>query len=476
MQSLILNILLIYIVLYAILQLVNDQKHTENIMKIHLFEHFTYKKLFRFTLPSILMMIFTSVYCVVDGYFVSNFVGETPFAAINFIMPFIMIMSSFGFMFGTGGSALISKTMGEGDRDKANRLFTMLTCVSLITGIIIAVLGIIFVRPLASALGAEGEMLDNCVVYGRIILGAMPTFMLQQEFQSFFVTAEKPQMGLITTIGAGITNMLLDVLFIAGFGWGIVGAAAATTVSQLVGGIIPIIYFSLPNSSLLKFTKPDFDFKALVKTCTNGSSELMSNAAMSLVGLLYNVQLMKHAGESGVAAYGVMMYVGMIFIAIFIGYSIGTAPIVGYNYGAGNTDELKSLLKKSLTIMGVISCAMLILGEALAMPLSLLFMSKSPETLAITVHGFKIFSFQFLFCGIAIFGSGFFTALNNGLISALISFLRTLVFQVAAIMLLPLIWEPAIDGIWGSIIVAEVSAAALTFVFLIANRKKYKYF
>lgn len=444
-------------------------------MTIRLSDHFTYGKLFRFTLPSIAMMIFTSIYGVVDGFFVSNFVGETPFAAINFIMPFIMILGSFGFMFGTGGSALISKTMGEGNRERANRLFSMLTYTSLGVGALVAVLGVIFVRPLAAALGAEGAMLDDCVTYARIILAATPAFMLQQEFQSFYITAEKPQMGLITTIAAGVMNMVLDALFIAGFGWGVAGAALATALSQVVGATVPLVYFALPNTSLLRLGAPFFDGRALLKACTNGSSELMSNAAMSIVGMLYNVQLMKYAGEPGVAAYGVMMYVGMIFVAIFIGYSIGTAPVIGYHYGAKNEGELKSLLKKSLAITGVISVSMLVLSFSLARPLSLIFMSQSPETLEITVHGFKIFSFQFLFCGIAIFGSSFFTALNNGLISALISFLRTLVFQLAAIMLLPLIWKPAVDGIWLSVVVAEVSAAALTLVFLAANKKRYGY-
>ena len=444
-------------------------------MNIRLSDHFTYGKLFRFTLPSVAMMIFTSIYGVVDGFFISNFVGETPFAAINFIMPFIMILGSFGFMFGTGGSALISKTMGEGDMARAKRLFSMLTYVSLITGALIAVLGIIFVRPLASALGAEGEMLDYCTTYARIILAAIPAFMLQQEYQSFFITAEKPQMGLFTTIAAGVTNMLLDAAFIAGLGWGVEGAALATAISQAVGALIPIIYFSLPNSSLLRLGAPYFDGKALLKTCTNGSSELMSNAAMSLVGMLYNIQLMRYAGEAGVAAYGVMMYVGMIFVAIFIGYAIGTAPVIGFHFGAKNSSELKSLLKKSLVITAVISVTMLVLGIILARPLSLIFMSASPETLELTVHGFKIFSFQFLFCGIAIFGSSFFTALNNGLISAVMSFIRTLVFQLAAVLLLPLIWTPAIDGIWFSVVVAELSAAALTVSFIIANKKKYGY-
>ena len=419
------------------------------------------------------MMIFTSIYGVVDGFFVSNFAGKTAFTAVNFIMPFLMILGTFGFMFGTGGSALISKTMGEGDMPRANRIFTMLTLVSFVTGVVVAVLGIVFIRPIAVLLGASGEMLEYCVIYGRIILAALPAFMLQQEFQSFFVTAEKPQLGLVSTLVSGVTNMVLDALLVAIFDLGIVGAAVATGISQLIGGVFPIIYFSRRNSSLLRFTRTSLDGKALLKTMTNGSSELMSNVSMSLVGMLYNVQLIKYAGEDGVAAYGVLMYVSMIFIAAFIGYSIGTAPVIGYHFGAGNTAELKSILKKSLVIISTVSVAMVVLGEVLAKPLSLVFVSYDVGLLELTVRGFYIFSFSFLFCGIAIFGSGFFTALNNGLISALISFLRTLVFQIVAIMILPLIWGT--DGIWVSVIVAELMAALTTAVFIIALRKKYKY-
>ncbi len=442
-------------------------------MHIQLSDRFSYKKLLRFTLPSIVMMIFTSIYGVVDGFFVSNYAGKTPFAAVNFIMPFIMILGAFGFMFGTGGSALISKTMGEGDMPKANRLFSMLVYISLLVGIVIAVLGMVFIRPIAALLGAKGAMLDGCVLYGRIILAVIPAFMLQMEFQSFFITAEKPQLGLAVTVAAGVTNMALDALFVAVFPWGIAGAAAATAISQIVGGLIPLLYFARPNTSRLRLTKFTYDGKALLKTCTNGSSELMSNISMSLVGMLYNVQLMKYAGEDGVAAYGVLMYVSMIFMAAFIGYSIGTAPVIGFHYGAQNHQELKSLRKKSLVLIIAFSVVMLILGEVLARPLSILFVGYDPQLFEMTLRGFAIYSFSFLFSGIAIFGSGFFTALNNGLVSALISFLRTLVFQIAAVLVLPLIWD--IDGIWVSIVVADLMAAAVTAAFLVGMRRKYRY-
>ncbi|MCX4315139.1 MAG: MATE family efflux transporter [Lachnospiraceae bacterium] len=442
-------------------------------MNIQLSDHFTYKKLFRFTLPSIVMMIFTYIYGVVDGYFVSNFVGKTPFAAVNFIMPFLMILGAVGFMFGTGGSALISKTMGEGRQEKAKRLFSLLVYLSLFCGIVITVLGLLFLRPVASLLGAEGEMLENCVSYGRIILIALPAFMLQMEFQSFFITAEKPQLGLAVTVAAGVTNMVLDGLFVGVFRWGLAGAAAATAISQVVGGFIPLIYFLRPNSSSLRLTKTTFDGKAVIRTCTNGSSELMSNVSMSLVGMLYNAQLIKYAGEDGVAAYGVLMYVSMIFIAAFLGYSIGTAPVIGFHYGAENHTELKSLLKRSLVIIGSFSLGMVVLSEVLAYPLSKIFVGYDKGLLELTLRGFVIYSFCFLFAGVSIFGSSFFTALNNGLISALISFLRTLVFQVATVVILPLFWK--IDGIWLSIVVAELLSFVVTVLFLIAKRKKYHY-
>lgn len=440
---------------------------------IQLSDHFSYQKLLRYTLPSILMMIFTSVYSVVDGFFVSNFVGKTPFAAVNFIMPFLLILGSLGFMFGTGGSALIAMTMGEGQTEKAKGLFSLFVYVTLLCGTVIALLGIVFIRPIAAWLGAEGEMLDQCVLYGRIILPALPAYMLQYEFQSFFATAEKPQLGLGFTIAAGLTNMVLDAVFVALLGWGLVGAAAATAISQAVGGVVPLLYFCRPNSSPLQLTRTKYDGRTLVRACANGSSELMSNISMSIVGMLYNTQLMKYAGEDGVAAYGVLMYVNMIFLAAFVGYSVGTAPIAGFHYGAQNHPELQSLLRKSLVIIGSVSLLMLAFAEGLAEPLARLFVGYDPSLMALTLRGFMIYSFSFLFAGVAIFGSSFFTALNNGLISALISFLRTLLFQVGAVLIFPLLW--GIDGIWLSIVAAEVMAAVVTALFLIGERKKYHY-
>lgn len=441
--------------------------------RIQLSDHFSFKKLLRFTFPSILMMIFTSIYSVVDGFFVSNFVGKTPFAAVNFIMPFLMLLGALGFMFGTGGSALIAKTLGEGKPDKAKGLFSLFLYVTLICGVVMAALGIVLIRPIAAWLGAEGTMLEQCVLYGRVILMALPAYMLQYEFQSFFATAEKPQLGLGFTVAAGLTNMALDALFVAVFRWGLVGAAAATALSQAVGGLAPLCYFGRPNASLLRLTKPEFDGRALRKACANGSSELLSNISMSIVGMLYNLQLMKYAGEDGVAAYGVLMYVNMIFLAAFIGYSVGTAPIVGFHYGLGNHSELKSLLRKSLLIVGAFSILMLGLAEGLGGPLARVFVGYDPALFDLTHRGFLIYSFSFLFAGISIFGSSFFTALNNGLVSALISFLRTFLFQTGAVLIFPLLW--GIDGVWLSIVAAELMAAVVTALLLIRKREQYQY-
>lgn len=442
-------------------------------MAIQLSDHFTYKRLLRFTLPSVIMMVFTSIYGVVDGFFVSNFAGKTPFTAINFIWPFIMILGAIGFMFGTGGSALVSKTMGEGNLPKANRVFSLLVYVSIGAGVLFAVLGLLVLRPVAIALGAEGEMLHQCLIYGTILLSALPTYVLQMEFQSFFVTAERPTLGLLFTVVSGITNILLDILFIGVFRWGIAGAALATAASQIVGGIGPLFYFFARNTSILHLTRTRFDGKSILRACTNGSSELMSNISMSLVGMLYNAQLMRYAGEDGVAAYGVLMYVGFVFLAIFIGYSVGIAPVVGYHYGAKNHAELKSLLKKSVILITITSIVMFLLAEALSTPLSHMFVGYDEELLQMTKQCFYVYSFAFLFAGMSIYGSSFFTALNNGLVSALISFLRTLVFQIAAVLIFPLIW--GLNDIWFSVVASDFMALAVTVIFLFALRKKYRY-
>lgn len=441
--------------------------------KIQLSDHFTFGRMMRFTLPPIVMMIFTSIYGVVDGFFVSNFVGKSAFTAVNFVMPVIMILGGLGFMFGTGGSALIAKTLGEGNSERANGIFSMLILFSALCGVAIAGIGLAVLRPVVALLGAEGELLENSILYARVVIIGIPALFLQYEFQSLLVTAEKPKLGLWVTVAAGVTNMALDALFVAVFRWGIVGAAVATVLSECIGGLLPVVYFFCKNTSRLRFTKPVFSGRDLLRICTNGSSELMSNIAMSLVSMLYNTQLLRYAGEDGVAAYGVLMYVSMIFVAVFFGFSVGTAPVIGFHFGAQNHGELKSLLRKSLTVISVFSVCMFALALGLAKPLSLLFVGYDEILMEMTLHAFFIFSFSFFFSGFAIYGSSFFTALNDGVTSAMISFLRTLVFQIAAVLIFPLIWK--LDGIWISIVAAEAMAVVVSAAFLIAKRKKYHY-
>lgn len=440
---------------------------------IRLSDHFTFGKLMRFTLPSIIMMVFTSIYSIVDGFFVSNFVGKTAFAAVNFAMPLLMILGCVGFMFGTGGSALISKFLGEGKSEKANETFSFVVYAAAASGTLLAVLGEIFVSPILSLMGAEGELLEQATLYSRIYLIGLPFYVLQFEFQCLFVTAEKPKIGLFVTLASGFANMILDAVLVMVFEWKVAGAAVATVVSMLVGGIIPLFYFGRKNRSLLKLTRCGFDKSVLFKTCTNGSSEFLSNVSTSFVSMLYNLQLMKYAGEDGVSAYGVLMYVAMIFQAIFIGYSVGAAPVVGYNFGAQNKEELRNVLRRSLVIIGIAAFLMFGAGELLSRPLAMLFVGYDAALMEMTDHAFRIFSFSFLMCGFTIYTSSFFTALNDGLISALVSILRTLVFQVICVIVFPLIWK--LDGIWISIVAAEVMAIVFSFVFLKIKRGKYGY-
>ena len=450
--------------------------------RIHLSDHFTFGKLIKFVSPSIIMMVFVSVYSVVDGVFVSNYTDELAFAALNLIFPFIMILGAVGFMLGTGGNAVVSKALGEGDNEKANQIFSMLVYATAILGTVLGLVGILVARPVAElfaraekdlSAAERVQLIEYCVLYARIILAVLPGFMLQNAFQGFFVTAEKGNMGLIVTIAAGVGNILLDALFVAGFKWGLAGAALATALNQLLGGVIPLIYFSRKNDSLLRLGKTKFDGKIFLEVCFNGSSELMTNVALSVVTILYNAQLMRYVGIDGVSAYGIMNYIGFIFIAVFLGYSIGSAPIIGFHYGAKNNDELKNVYQKSLTLVLIAGAAMTLLAELLAMPLSAIFVRNNAELLALTTRGLRIFAFNFLFAGFNIFASSFFTALSNGALSLLVSFSRTFVCQVVAVFLLPLIWQ--VDGIWAAAIAAELLTLILSAVLLLLNKKRYGY-
>lgn len=445
----------------------------EEDMKVHLSDHFTYKKLLRAVFPSVLMMVFTSMYTIVDGVFVSNLVGKTPFAALNLIYPVVAVVSAIGFMLGAGGSALVAKTLGEGNKERANKIFSMVVYFTIIIGAIISIVGAVVVEPVAIALGATPEMLPYCVIYGRILLAGEVVFMLQFLFNSFFIVAEKATLGFIVSIIAGATNIIFDAVFIAGCKWGIAGAASATLAGQLVGSVIPIIYFSVKNKSLLRLVPAKLEFKPILRSCTNGSSEFLSNISMAIVNMLYNMQLLKYIGENGVVAYGIMQYLAFIFSSVFLGYAIGSAPIVGYHYGAQNHDELKNLRKKSLLLMISIGIIMAALAEGLARPLSMIFVSYDGGLLDLTTFGLRIYAISFVLVGINIFSSSFFTALNNGLVSAIISFVRTLLFQVIAIMVMPLIF--GVNGIWSAVIVAEGLSLIVSVICFIVCRKRYKY-
>lgn len=441
--------------------------------KIKLSDHFTFRRLLRFTIPSIIMMVCTSVYSIVDGLFVSNFVGKEQFAALNLIMPVIMALSTIGFMFGTGGSAIVGITLGEGKKEQANEFFSLLVYVMMALGFSAAVLGFIFMRPLAIALGAKGQMISDCVLYGRISMISLPFFMLQIMFQSFYITAERPEMSLKISIATGLTNMILDYVFIAVFHWGLAGAAFATVTGELIGGTIPIFYFFLNKTSILHLGKTRFSGNVLAKTCLNGSSEMMTNISTSIVNMLYNYQVMRFAGEDGVAAYGVIMYANFIFAAMYLGYTIGCAPLISYNHGADNRKELHNLFKKSLMLISVTGILMLSIAQGLAGQVVGLFVGYDKELLALTITGFRIYSISYLLNGFNIWGSGFFTALGNGIISAQIAFFRTLLFQCSMVLLLPVFFE--INGVWAAIIVAELLALVVTGQFLIRKRKVYGY-
>ncbi len=441
-------------------------------MNIRISDHFDARRLARFVLPSVIMMIFTSIYSVVDGIFVANFVDKTAFAAVNFIMPLTMILGAIGFMLGAGGSALVAKVQGEGRWEKANEIFSMLVYVGIGGGVVLAVSGCVLVRPVAALMGAEGELLDRCVVYARIVLCALPLFMLQNIFQSFLVTAGRPKLGLKVTVGAGVTNVVLDALLIVVFDWGLAGAAVATAASQTFGGLLPLIFFARENDSTLRLGGTKLDWRALGHACGNGSSEFVTNISMSVVGVLYNIQLLAYAGQDGIAAYGVIMYVSFFFVAIFLGYSIGVSPIIGYHYGADNSDELKNVFGKSMKFVAVAGVVLTVLSYVLATPVALVFVGDDAALCQMTAHAFRINAFSFLLCGFGIFGSALFTALNNGVISALISFLRMFLFQAVTVLVMPIFWD--IEGIWYAVVVAEGLSAIVSLALVAKYKKHYK--
>ena len=444
-------------------------------MKIELAGSYGYGRMIRSSVPSILMMLITSVYGIVDGLFVSNFAGTTAFAAINLVWPAIMLMGALGLLFGTGGSALVAMIIGQGDRERANCAFTMIVRFMLMLGLLMTVLFFLFARPIVILLGAEGELIHLCALYGRILVLVMPLFMCQMAFQSFYMTAEIPQLGTKLTIICGVINITLDALFIVGFGWGVVGAAIASAAGMAVGGLYPLYYFTSKqrNKTKLKFTRTRTEWNYVGRTCTNGLSEYVGNISLSIVSMCYNLQLMRLIGESGVAVYGILLYIGFIYASVFIGFNLTISPVISYNYGAQNLSELKSLLRKSLILLFVAGSILTVLSEVLSGPMAGMFVSYDPQLKALTARAICIYMLSFMICGLNMFVSAFFTALNNGLVSAVAAFTRTLIFELGAIFILPLFL--GLDGVWLAVDVADVLALIMSAILLTAFRKRYNY-
>ena len=441
---------------------------------IQLSDHFTYGRLLRFTAPSIAMMVFTSIYSVVDGFFISNFAGKTAFAALNLIAPFLMILGGMGFMIGTGGTALVSRCLGSRDLEKAQRYFSQMVEFTAALGIVLTLVGLIFMEPIARALGATEDMIPDCVLYGRIVISFNTAFMFQNVFQSFLIAAEQPKLGLIATVGAGITNMALDALLVGVFHWGVAGAALATGLSQTVGAAIPLFFFlSRRNKSALRIRLTRLEAKPILQACGNGASELMGNISSSIAAIVYNFQLLHYLGEDGVSAYGVLMYVGFIFVAMFIGFTIGASPIISFHFGAENRAELRNMFRKGLVLMGLGGIAMVASSNLLAGILARLFVGYDEKLRALTESALRLYSLSFLFAGFNIFISALFTALNNGTVSAIVSFLRALVLQIAMVLLLPILIGE--NGLWLAATATEVFALLIGVAFLLGNRKKYGY-
>lgn len=441
--------------------------------RIQLSDHFTYTKLLRFCFPTIIMMLFSSMYDIVDGLFISNFVGKNAFAAVNLIFPFLMILGGFGIMFGTGGTALVAKTLGEGKKENANRYFSMMVEVALLFAVVFSITGFVWMKKIALLLGADESILKECILYGRVCIVFLPAFQMQYLFQSFLTAAEKPALGLKIMIAAGVTNMVLDAVFIGLLDWGIWGAATATDLSQVVGGILPFLYFCKPNDSLLRFRPVLLEFSPIRKACFNGISELMTMVSMSFVSMIYNWQLMRYVGADGVAVYGVLMYLHYIFTGILYGYTLGSAPIAGFHFGAEHHSELNNLMRKGFTLEYTGGALMFLLSQLLARPIATLFVGYDAELLEMTVQASRIYLFGFLLAGGNMFASSFFTSLNDGRISAVISFMRTMVFELTAVIMLPALF--GINGIWGAITVAEIASCGFSWFFIIHMNRKYRY-
>lgn len=442
-------------------------------MQINLSDHFDYSRLLRFTLPSIAMVVFTSIYGVVDGFFVANYAGKQAFAAVNLSYPVIMILGTLGMMFGSGGSALVAAAQGRGRKKLANDYFSLITYSAFISGVVLVALFWFLLEPLMKLMGATGGLLENSVLYGHVMMISLPAFILQSMFQILFITAGKPKLGFCITVGAGVANMVLDFVLVGILGYGLVGAGIATVVSEFFGGVAPLFYFFHDNGSTLRLKRTRWVPEALFKTCFNGSSELLSGISSSLIGALYNFQLMKFVGENGVAAFGVVMYLTFIFCDIFVGYCNGVAPIISNHFGANDKDELRNLFKRCVVIIAILGVALFTIAEMSAPILARFFVGQDSDLFEMTQHACRIVSFCFLLSGFGIFGSSLFTALNNGVLSAIISVGRSVVFGTMTVMLLPIFF--GVDGIWLAVWATEIASIIVVIYFVIRKRKNYGY-
>lgn len=428
--------------------------------------------LLKFAFPTMVMMVFMSLYTIVDGIFVSRLVGSNALSAVNIVYPVISLLIACGIMLSTGGSAIVARQMGEKREQEARENFSMLAVVSVLTGIVILVLGLMFLEPICRILGGTPVLLEDCKIYLGVLLGFGPLTMLQMLFQTFFVTAGKPGLGLGLTLTGGVVNMVLDYVFMGPMQMGVLGAALATGLGQAIMAVAGVVYF-LKVKGNLYFVKPVFRGNILLQSCGNGSSEMVSNLSTAVVTFLFNITMLKLAGEDGVAAITIVLYGQFLFTALYLGFSMGVAPVVSFNYGNQNHAQLKRIYK--ICIGFILGSSVFILGIALLFsePIVGIFTGEENHTYELAVEGFFQFSFNYLFAGINIFASALFTSLSNGKISAIISFCRTFVFITVSIVLLPRVM--GITGVWLSVPLAELVTLFISITYLKGQKEVYHY-
>ena len=419
------------------------------------------------------MMLFTSMYGVVDGLYLSHFSGKEAFAAITLIIPLPLLIGAWAYMIGAGGSAVIAKAIASDRQKDANEYFSFLVLISVLGSILLAGIGEIFLEPCAKLLGANDEMLPFCMTYGRILIAAVPLYVLQNVFQSFLTVAEHPKIGLAINLVSAFLNMALNFVFIRITNEVVTAVALATVVSQFVGGITPFVFFVRSKSTTLRFGRPHMPMSLLGPVFANGVSEFVSEIFHPLASVMYNYKLMELTGLNGVAAYGVLMNVGFLFGSVFLGFAVGSAPLFTYKYEREDHDELHSLFIKST--ISVVLMGFLLYGVACMIegPFAAEFFGGDELLITMTEEAFALHSLSYMVMGLAVFASAFFTAIHDSRVSFLISFLRTLLFEVLAILLLPMLFD--LNGVWAASLTSEVLTLLVTVGLLISKKEKYQY-